>query len=116
MTDMNNPTTYTELQTNDPTRAQAFYSGLFGWRAEIEETPLGPYTAFEGQLVGITAPRGGVPAGWVPYIGVADAKRSTAQALELGATILRDCVSIPAGTFSVLRDPTGGIFGVFQKA
>lgn len=110
-----NPVAYTELQTPDPARARAFYSELFGWRAEEEQTPAGPYTMFQGMLAGLTAPRDGVPAGWVPYLTVPEVATATQRARQLGGQVLRDCIAIPEGTFSVVRDPTGGVFGLWQK-
>lgn len=76
---------------------------------------MGPYTSFEGVLAGLTKNRGGVPTGWVPYVDVQDVAKATRRARELGATVLRECVSIPEGTFSVIQDPTGGVLGLFQK-
>lgn len=110
-----NPVGYTELQTTDPVGARVYYSELFGWKHEEEPTPMGPYTAFPGMLVGMTAPRDGVPPGWVPYLDTRDVATDTRRARELGGTVLRDCINIPDGTFSVVRDPTGGVFGLFQK-
>ena len=110
-----NPVGYSELQTTDPVRARVYYSELFGWKHEEEPTPMGPYTAFPGLLVGMTAPRDGVPPGWVPYINTPDVAGATRRARDLGGVVLRDCVAIPDGTFSVVRDPTGGVFGLFQK-
>ena len=110
-----NPVGYSELQTLDPARARAYYGELFGWHAEEEPTPMGPYTAFPGLLVGMTAPRDGVPPGWVPYINVPEIEDATRRARALGGQVLRDCIAIPDGTFSVVRDPTGGVFGLFQK-
>lgn len=110
-----NPVGYSELHTTDPVRARVYYGELFGWKHEEEPTPMGPYTAFPGLLVGMTAPRDGVPPGWVPYINTPDVAAATRRARELGGAVLRDCITIPDGTFSVVRDPTGGVFGLFQK-
>jgi len=115
MTPPNNPIGYTELHTSDPPRARAFYSELFGWKAEETPTPMGPYTMFEGQLVGLTTNTGGIPVTWVPYVSVESIKQSTQRAKDLGAQVLRDCVVIPEGTFSVVRDPTGAVLGLWQK-
>lgn len=111
-----NPIAYTELHTNDAARATSYYQELFGWSAQQEETPIGPYTMFQGVLAGVTTPRDGVPVGWVPYVNVADVAESTRRARELGGTVLRNCISIPEGTFSVVRDPTGGVLGLWQAA
>jgi predicted enzyme related to lactoylglutathione lyase len=51
----------------------------------------------------------------VPYINVPQIEDSTRRARALGGQVLRDCIAIPDGTFSVVRDPTGGVFGLFQK-
>ena len=110
-----NPIGYTELHTQDPARARAFYGELFGWKGEEEQTPAGPYTMFKGLLAGLTANRDGVPTGWVPYVDVDDITRATKRAKDLGGTVLRDSIAIPEGTFSVVRDPTGGTIGLFQK-
>jgi predicted enzyme related to lactoylglutathione lyase len=110
-----NPVAYTELHTQDPARARAFYTELLGWKAEEEQTPMGPYTMFQGVLAGLTANRDGVPVGWVPYVSVDDVARATTRAKGLGAKVLRDCVAIPEGTFSVVCDPTGGVIGLWQK-
>lgn len=109
-----NPIGYTELHTNDPSAARAFYSELFGWRPTEEQTPMGPYTMFQGLLAGLTEPRDGVPVGWVPYVTVDDVSERTRRARSLGAAVLRDCIAIPEGTFSVVRDPTGGVLGLWQ--
>jgi predicted enzyme related to lactoylglutathione lyase len=115
MTSPTNPVVYTELHTQDPTGARLFYAELFGWKPEEEQTPMGPYTMFQGLLAGLTKNRDAIPVGWVPYVGVDDVARATKQAKKLGAEVLRDCIAIPEGTFSVVRDPTGGVMGLFQK-
>jgi predicted enzyme related to lactoylglutathione lyase len=111
-----NPVAYAELQTNDPARARVFYSELFGWKADDATTPAGPYWAFQGVLAGLTAPRDGVPAGWIPYLNVEDIAAATARARSLGGEVLRDCIAIEPGTFSVVRDPTGGVLGLWEAA
>lgn len=111
---LTNPVAYTELQTTDPTRARAFYGELFGWKSEEEVTPTGPYWTFQGMLAGMTAPRDGVPPGWIPYLTVESVAAATRRARALGGEVLRDCVPIEPGTFSVVRDPTGGVVGLWE--
>ena len=109
-----NPVAYTELQTTDPAGARAFYGELLGWKSEEDATPAGPYWTFTGVLAGVTAPRDGVPPGWIPYLNVEDVAAATRRARTLGGTVIRDCIEIPPGTFSVVRDPTGGVVGLWQ--
>ena len=106
-----NPVAYAELQTTDPNAARAFYGELLGWKSEEEATPAGPYWTFTGVLAGVTAPRDGVPPGWI----VPHARRRVRGRRDPGPhpggdgapRLHRD----PAGTFSVVRDPTGGVVG-----
>ncbi len=108
-----NPVSYVELHSSDPARAKAFYSELLAWKAEDESTPAGPYTTFQGVLAGLKAAQH-VPAGWLPYLHVPDLAAATQRVRSLGGSVLQDCVAIPEGTFSVIRDPTGAVLGLFQ--
>jgi predicted enzyme related to lactoylglutathione lyase len=110
-----NPVGYVELHTSDPARATAFYTELLAWRAEEENTPMGRYTLFQGILAGLKQAEDGIAPGWLPYINVPDVVAATQRLRTLGGTVLRDCVTIPEGTFSVLRDPTGAQVGLFQS-
>ena len=56
-----------------------------------------------------------MPDSWLPYILVEDAAASTKKAKELGATICKDVTEMPGfGWFSVISDPTGALFGLWQ--
>jgi predicted enzyme related to lactoylglutathione lyase len=110
-----NPIGYTELHTNDPARARAFYTELFGWKGEEQQTPLGAYTMFQDLLVGILGGGADTAPAWVPYVSVADLARATKRAKELGGQVLQDSIAIPEGTFSLVRDPTGAVLGLWQK-
>lgn len=114
MTPMN-PVGYVELHTGDVARATAFYSELFAWKGELEDTPMGPYTMFQGVLAGLKPVEAGMTTGWLPYVNVPDVAASTRRVRSLGGTVLRDSVQIPEGTFSVVRDPTGALLGLFQR-
>jgi predicted enzyme related to lactoylglutathione lyase len=55
------------------------------------------------------------PSVWVPYVQVNDIRASTTKAASLGGKIIVDSQEIPGGgTFSVVQDPTGAVFGLFQ--
>jgi predicted enzyme related to lactoylglutathione lyase len=117
---MPNPFRYAELHTQDPTAAKAFYRQLFDWKMKDHENPKGTYTEIdpgEGFPAGLL--QVGASAGqshWLPYIRVADVAGSTSRAKTLGATAVQENVDIPEGCFSVLIDPTGAPFGLFQPA
>ena len=52
---------------------------------------------------------------WVPYVLVEDVAASTEKAKSLGAKVLADVTEIPdIGWFSMLLDPTGAAFALWQ--
>ena len=117
---MANPFVHVELHTNDPARAKAFYSKLFGWKLEDVPMPGGSaYTMIdvgEGTGGGMMAaqPPGSLPR-WQAYVGVDDVAASTRKARELGAKIMMDKTEVANfGWMSVITDPTGATIALWQ--
>jgi len=114
---MANPFVHIELRTRDVAKSKKFYAALFNW--EMREMPGMDYTVIEvGEGTG-----GGImknlkladPDNWVPYILVDDVAASTKKAASLGATIAENVTEIPdMGWYSVIIDPTGSAFGLWQ--
>jgi len=114
---MTNPFTYTELHSKDAKKARAFYTALFDWKLKPFEVPGREYhevDAGEGHPGGLTEEMFEGVSGWLTYVQVDDCAKSTRKARELGAQVVRECVEIPEGVFSVLRDPAGAQVGIFQ--
>lgn len=114
---MGNPFVHVELNTTNATAAKAFYKALFDWK--LNDMPDGSYTMIEvGEGTGgglMQHPVPGAPSAWMPYVSVADVKAATAKASELGAKTLKDVTQIKGmGWFSVIEDPTGAVFGLWQ--
>jgi predicted enzyme related to lactoylglutathione lyase len=58
----------------------------------------------------------GAPSSWLAYVGVDDVAAATAKARSLGATVAKDVTEIPdLGWFSILVDPTGAVFALWQS-
>jgi len=115
---MANPFVHVELNTRDLGASKKFYAGLFDWKLE-EMTGGGDYTIInvgEGTGGGMMKnPVPGMPDFWLPYVLVDDVKASTKKAQSLGATVHKDVTEVPGmGWFSVLADPTGAAFGLWQ--
>ena len=114
---MANPFTYGELHSKDAKKARAFYSSLFEWKLEAFDMPGREYhmvDAGEGHPGGLTEELFEGVSGGLNYVQVDDCAKSTGKARELGAQVVRECVEIPSGIFSVLRDPAGAPVGIFQ--
>ncbi|MEI8256438.1 MAG: VOC family protein [Deltaproteobacteria bacterium] len=121
---MSNPFIHIELNTGNPKAAKAFYKKLFDWK--MTDTNLPPAMAYtmihtsagkNGAGGGIwTNPMPGAPPAWMPYVEVADVKKSVAKAAKLGAKVHVAFQEIPGGTLGVFEDPTGAVIGVWAKA
>jgi predicted enzyme related to lactoylglutathione lyase len=114
---MANPFVHIELQTQDVEKSKKFYASMFDWK--LEEIPGRDYTMInvgEGTAGGMMKkPVPGIPDNWLPFILVDDAAASTKKAQALGAAIAKDVTEIPDfGWFSVILDPTGAAFGLWQ--
>lgn len=114
---MANPFVHIELQTKDIERSKKFYAGLFDWK--LEDVPGMEYTIInvgEGTGGGMMKnPVPDMPDNWFPYVLVDDVAAATRKAQSLGATICKDKTEVPGmGWFSVITDPTGATFGLWQ--
>jgi predicted enzyme related to lactoylglutathione lyase len=115
---MANPFVHVELETKDLEKSKKFYKSLFDWK--LEEIPGMDYTIINvGEGTGggmMKKPEPGIPDNWLPYILVDDVKTWTQKAQSLGATICKDVTEVPGmGWFSVVTDPTGATFGLWQS-
>jgi uncharacterized protein len=116
---MANPFVHVELQTNDPTSARKFYTGLFGWKLQDVPMPGGTYTMIDvGSGTGggmMRNPVPGAPSHWLAYVAVDDINASTKKAKELGAQMLLDVTEVGEfGWMSVITDPTGATLGMWK--
>ena len=117
---MANPFVHIELNTTDPVKAKTFYGDLFDWKLDDMPMPEGSYTMIgvgdDGTGGGIMKmPMPGAPSVWVPYVSVDDVKAATAKARSLGGNVIRDVTEIPdMGSFSIVLDPTGAAFGIWE--
>jgi predicted enzyme related to lactoylglutathione lyase len=111
-----NPIVHLELHTGNLPRACAFYTGLFGWRAESIRMGHQSYLALElgdrldGGVVECDTER----SVWLPYVEVADVAGVTERARSLGATVHLEPREGPVGWRSVLEAPSGGAIALWQ--
>ncbi len=114
---MGNPFVHIELDTQDLDKSKKFYASMFDWK--LEEIPGMDYTIINvGEGTGggmMKKPDPAIPDNWLPYIMVDDVAASTQKARSFGATICKDVTEVPdMGWFSVITDPTGAMFGLWQ--
>ncbi|MCZ8166634.1 VOC family protein [Silanimonas sp.] len=110
-----------ELASTDPARSIAFAQAVFGWSADEQGMPTGPYafmansTAAVGAICGLPPDAEGAPSFWSAYFLVADVDASRAKAIALGATPFGEPFDAPGmGRGAVLADPGGAVFNLWQ--
>ena len=110
------PVVHLELRTCNLPRACAFYSRLFGWRAETVHTRSGDYLTLEfgGRIEGGVVEHDTERPFWLPYVEVADVTEATERARVLGATLLLPPREGPAGWRSILAAPAAGEIALWQ--
>lgn len=115
---------WVELGTTNPGAAKTFYKELFNW--DYFDAPMGPdmtYTLINingkeiGGLYQLMSDMlaQGVPPHWLSYISVTNADDATGQATAAGATVMKGPFDVSdAGRMSVIQDPTGAVFALWQ--
>ena len=115
---------WVELATTDGEAAKKFYTELFGWTST--DSPIGPgmvYTMLKldgkdvGALFKMTEEMTsqGIPPNWLSYVSVKSADETAEKAKSLGATLLKEPFDVmDVGRMSVIQDPTGALFAIWQ--
>ena len=110
-----------EVSTGDVEGSTAFYAPLLNAKATAIPMPNGNSTLLaigSHPVLGITPSREATPldiqAHWVGYIAVDDIDQATARAAELGATVRSPVTQGAIGRWSLITDPTGAAFALFQ--
>lgn len=113
--------TWNDLSTTDPEAAQAFYSGLFGWDFEKMSPDYDYWVIQNGDRPGGGVRRqeeqevaDGTPPNWMPYFHVESLDGSIDEIEELGGGCIVPPRQLPAGRISVVRDPQGAVFALWE--
>lgn len=111
-----------EIPATDPAKISKFYEQLFQWKiskmpmAEMDYWLISEKTAAEGDTMGGIFKRNDASEQILNYFLVKSIDESTGKAQGLGAKVLMAKQDIPnVGWFSVLADPDGNKFALFQS-
>jgi predicted enzyme related to lactoylglutathione lyase len=102
--------------SDQPTKSVTFYEKLFGWKGADGPPGMTMLARDGGPFAAVMEKKKGETGGWVPYVQVDDVAAATQRAAKLGAEVVEDRTRGPAGTYSVVRDPGGALFAIWQKA
>jgi uncharacterized protein len=113
---------WNELNTRNPDGAKQFYNTVFGWKGETYEGPMA-YTEWKlsdrsiGGMIEMTEQwPATVPPHWLVYFTVTNCDKSVEQVKQLGGSVMVEPRDISPGRFSVVADPQGAVFALFQMA
>lgn len=115
---------WAEVGTTDAVAAKTFYSELFSWEAvDVDAGEHGTYTLMrlDGRdvcgLYELNADQrgAGVPPHWMSYVSVQSADSAVQKAKSLGAAVMMEPFDVmQIGRLSVMQDPTGAAFAIWQ--
>ena len=113
---------WADLFTANPKAATKFYSGLFGWTANVIEQDGRTYTVFSnGQrpVAGLTSRHSGDlsrPSRWISYIAVSDLPATLALVTKAGGQIRAPARAFPnRGSQAIITDPEDSPVGLLQS-
>lgn len=111
---------WADLNTSDQSAAMGFYHKLFGWNFMPGEDNYVHIRNGENFIGGIPPGQyrdANTPPHWLVYFQADDCAASTEKAKSLGANILTGPFTMDnVGECSVMADPQGAVFAIFQPA
>lgn len=110
--------TWFEVLGTDTAALAAFYSGIFGWKLKVQQTPVGPYAFTEGEQTGVPGGVGPAPGGkgWTTfYVEVDSIEDTIAKATAQGGSVLMPPTNLPDTRIAVIADPEGHPMGLTQS-
>ena len=117
---MTTSVTHFEIYAEEPAKLADFYRTLLGW--QIDQAPGIDYWRINTSSGEAKAIGGGLlfrpipgPRSWVHYVHVESLDRTIERLLELGGAVVRPKTAVPkAAWYSVVADPDGNIFALWQ--
>ena len=111
---------WADLSTPDQEAASLFYAGVFGWEFYKSPGDESGYLHIKSGGVpigGIPKVDASMPPNWLLTFMTSDVEMATNRAGALGASTLFPLTDMPGtGKFSIVKDPQGAAFGLFQSA
>lgn len=113
--------TWNDLQTHDANMVSDFYTRLFGWETlPMEEDGKLAYVVLRnagfsnGGIMPLVRRHGDAPTHWLVYFTVSSCEETANLTRKLGGEMLAEPMEIGAGRISVLKDPQGAAFAIFE--
>ena len=115
---------WVDLATADEAAAKSFYGGLLGWAVQDRRSGGGRFSTFArgdapfASLYQLSRKQigQGVPSHWTPYLSTREVDATAAKAAGLGGQIIVPPHDVAGfARISLISDPTGALFGLWQE-
>lgn len=116
---------WAEIGTTNTPAAKRFYTELFNWQAQdVDAGEAGTYTLMQldgRDVCGLyelnkDQQSQGIPPHWLSYVSVESADQAAEKAKKLGAAVMMEPSDVmQIGRMSVMQDPTGAPFAIWQS-
>lgn len=109
-----------DLFTSDPDQSRAFYTELFGWKAEEPNPDFGGYWNFTKDDILIAGGMRndgstGAPDAWSIYLATTNAQATIDAATAAGSSVVVPAMAVgELGTMGVVTDPGGATIGMWN--
>jgi len=110
---------WVDLQSPDQPAAATYYRELFGWDVGPALAETGHFSLARARGVAVAAlgplPSEDVPTMWTVYFAVDDLPAAASAAVDAGGTVLLEpSETVPGIHLSIVQDPAGAVFGLWQ--
>jgi len=110
---------WTEIPVTDLSRAETFYTTVFGWKMQAETTgpePMLNFAADTGAIGGhLYVGKPGAGVGPTVHLALPDTvEAGMARCVAAGGALVSEVIAIPPGRFAYATDPDGNSIGLFE--
>lgn len=116
---------WTDISLPDPEKGKAFYTALFGWRAEDQFDHDGNYIytmfSIDGKSAAGMGPMppemqdAGFPPMWQTYVAVDDVDEAVAKVLEHGGNVIMGAMQVlDSGRMAIVAEPGGAVVSFWE--
>jgi uncharacterized protein len=105
---------WNELASPDPGRAGSFYSELFGWTTDTDETGYAIVKREDARNGGIRPTQDDEPPHWLVYFTAGSCDEAAATVREAGGQVVAGPMDVAVGRIAIAADPQGAVFALFE--
>jgi predicted enzyme related to lactoylglutathione lyase len=113
---MKGTVTHFEIYGEEPAKLAEFYRVVLGW--QLDKAPGVDYWRIQTDSLngGLSHRPLAALRNWLNYVNVDSLDATLAQAVKMGAEVLREKTALPkTAWYAIVADPAGNAFGLWQS-